>query len=371
MIIGIDASRANTDHRTGTEWYSWHVIQELKKIIPSEHTVRLYVKESLKEDLLPLPQNWEVHVLTWPPKLFWTQIRLSIEMLLHRPDVLYVPAHTIPIISPKNTVTVIHDVGFFSHPELYGKSELRYHRFSFHLAIKKAREIITISDFSLQEILKIAPQVKNRLRKIYNGLHVRNNQPDDAILDRYNLRDKKIILTISRVEEKKNSRRLVEAFAAYAKTGNPSTVLVFAGGLGFGVESIQEFIAVEGLQERVIFTGYISDSEIVSLLMSAQVFAFPSLYEGFGMPILEAMYYSVPVICSDIQPLREIAGDAAIFFDPYNATAIAQAFTHVIDAPDGPNAFSAQIEAGRKRAQEFSWSETALQTWDIIQQTIL
>ncbi len=371
MIIGIDASRANTDHRTGTEWYSFHVIQELKKIIPAEHTVRVYVKEALKKDLLPLPSNWEVRVLGWRPGLFWTQLRLSIEMLFHSPDVLYVPAHTIPVISPKNTVTVIHDVGFVTHPELYSASELRYHRFSLRLAVKKARELITISDFSKKEIGKIAPQIHNRLHKIYNGLHVRNIEPDNSILERFQLRDKKILLTIGRVEEKKNSPRLAEAFAAYATAGDPSAVLVFAGGAGFGASAIQDFIKERQLENRVIFTGYLSDAEIVALLQHAHAFVFPSLYEGFGMPILEAFSYGLPVICSNIEPLREIGGETAVYFDPYSTTEITHAIEHAINTTMTAKERDLQKTAGKVYIERFSWEQTAGATWKIIEAMVL
>jgi glycosyltransferase involved in cell wall biosynthesis len=369
MIIGIDASRANTDNRTGTEWYSWHVIQELKQIIPSEHTVRLYIKEDLKEDLAPLPANWDVRVLKWRPGLFWTQLRLSIEMLLHAPDVLYVPAHTIPVISPRNTVTVIHDVGFFTHPELYGKSELRYHRFSFNLAIKKAREIITISDFSLQEILKIAPQVKNRLHRIYNGLHTRTAEPDATILDRFHLEKQNYVLTISRVEEKKNAMRLTQAFAELCENPDFKTKLVFAGGLGLGSEVILEFVKQKNLGDRIIFTNYISDEEIVALLQHAQLFVFPSLYEGFGMPILEAMEKRIPVVCSDIQPLREIAADNATFFEPDNAHSIAIAIQSRLN--DSTTYSEESLAKAQQHTRQFNWKHTAEATWKIIEKTLV
>ncbi len=364
MIIGIDASRANTDHRTGTEWYSYFVIQELKKIIPAEHTVRLYSKEPLKSDLLPLPANWENRVLGWKPGKFWTQLRLSIEMILHRPDVLYVPAHTIPIVSPKKTVTVIHDVGFIEAPELYSQSELSYHNWSFRLAIKKAAHIITISNFSYNAIANIAPEIVSHLTRIYNGLHVRGGEADTRILERFALQGKTILLTISRVEEKKNSHRVVEAFAQYKNTHpGDDVVLVFAGGFGFGAEALRQFVKDRGLEKSVIFTDYVSDNEIVALLQAARAFVFPSLYEGFGMPVLEAMRYDVPVICSDIPSLREVAGDAAVFFNPKSTDAIAEAIERELSHPEKSQE---KIAAGHKQAESFSWQKTANETWDII-----
>ena len=122
--IGIDASRANVEHRTGTEWYIYNLLHQFKTTIPKSYRVILYTKEPLRQDVLPLPENWENQVLRWPPKLLWTQLRMSLTMLRssRRPDVLFIPAHTIPVIHPKNTIYVAHDLGFERYAELYANT---------------------------------------------------------------------------------------------------------------------------------------------------------------------------------------------------------------------------------------------------------
>ena len=119
MIIGIDASRANKQEKTGTEWYAYHMIQEWKHLADPHDQFILYSKEKLTGELADLPSNFRSRVLSWPPKLLWTHFRLAWEMFWHAPDRLFVPSHTIPIIHPKNTTTTFHDAGFERYEHLY------------------------------------------------------------------------------------------------------------------------------------------------------------------------------------------------------------------------------------------------------------
>ena len=127
MVLGIDASQANREERSGTEWYAFYLIQEFKKLLRDREDIklRLYFRDAPREDLLNgWPPNFEVRILKWPLRYFWGQIRLSWEMLWHPPDVLFCPAHTIPIIHPSRTFTTLHDIGFVDNPELYDKLSL-------------------------------------------------------------------------------------------------------------------------------------------------------------------------------------------------------------------------------------------------------
>lgn len=169
MTIGIDASRANKKEKTGTEWYSYYLIQHLKKIIPPQYRVILYAKEPLTDGLEILPANWQSKVLNWPPKFLWTQWRLSLEMLFHPVDLLFVPAHTISLIHPKKTVTVCHDIGFVRFPQYYSVKERMYHRFTMWLALKCAKIIITPSQFTKNEIMDVYKVSEKKIKVIYHG----------------------------------------------------------------------------------------------------------------------------------------------------------------------------------------------------------
>lgn len=169
MKIGIDASRANLSERTGTEWYSYYLIQHLKKVIPSDTEVILYSKSPLVGDLGILPPHWRSVVLSWPPKFLWTQFRLSWEMVRNPVDLLFVPAHTIPIFHPQKTITTCHDIGFIRMPHLYSLKERMYHRLTMWFAVFFAKSIIAPSEFVKQEILHAYPVPSEKIHVIYHG----------------------------------------------------------------------------------------------------------------------------------------------------------------------------------------------------------
>ncbi|MEA3272077.1 MAG: glycosyltransferase, partial [Patescibacteria group bacterium] len=162
MLLGIDVSRANRPVKTGVEWYSYHLIQELKKIIPDNIGVVLYSDEMLGGGLENLPENWKSEIIKSPVKhpktkkpWLWTQLRLSWEMFKNRPDILFVPSHAIPIIHPKKTVATIHDIGFLRYPEAYNKYACLYHRFASWFATQFASKILTPSGFTKRELMEV------------------------------------------------------------------------------------------------------------------------------------------------------------------------------------------------------------------------
>lgn len=393
MVIGIDASRANVQERTGTEWYAFHIIQELKPIIPSSDTVVLYVQEPLHPDLLPLPANWKAVVLHWAPKILWTQLRLSIEMALHAPDVLYIPAHTMPLVHPKRSVLVVHDIGFVKSEHLYGASaipnsrtfiqrcvnaavrlctlgrysasEVDYHRFAMQQAIKHASDIITVSHFSKDEIQQAYPSLRPRISVIYNGRTQSEHSSDFAPLaERYRIHQP-YILYIGRIEQKKNIPRLIDAFAQFHHA-HPSFQLVLCGKPGHGYDDVMRTIQKNELAPFIRLTGWLNASDAASLRHQAHLMVLPSLYEGFGIPLVEAMDAHIPMLCSAIPALQEVAGDAALFCNPHHTEDIAQA----LEKASTNDALREQLRtSGKKRAQQFDWALAARQTWDILTHT--
>lgn len=362
MVIGIDASRANQQYRTGTEWYSFHVIQELKKLIPAEHQVVLYSKQPLLPDLADVPPNWSSRVLHWPPKFLWTQFRFSIEMLISRPDLLYVPAHTIPLIHPKKVLTVIHDAGFDRQKELYGTVERAYHRFSVRLALKDATQIITVSDFCKREMLELYEVAPDRINVIPNGFNDLSTIPETDVLQRNHIQSP-YFFYMGRLEHKKNTPRLVHAFAELKKRTSEPAQLVLAGSAGFGYDEVIQAIQEHQLTSDVKLLGWTSDEDAATLMKHAHAFVFPSLYEGFGIPVLEAMNVGTPVIASDIPALREVAGDAALFFTSDSFVALASAMEVLLTQPQQRDNLTRQ---GKQRITLYSWKQTAEETWNSI-----
>jgi glycosyltransferase involved in cell wall biosynthesis len=397
MTIGIDASRANKIQKTGTEWYSYYLIQELKKLDKKSHYF-LYSKEALHGDLGQLPENWESKVLSWPPKFLWTQFRLSFEMLRQPPDLLFVPAHTIPLIHPKKTVTTCHDIGFERYPELYSPLELRYHRFGMRLAVRKAAKIIVPSEFTKKEMVEVYNADPKKFEVIYHGYNqevykvTEKNLPapfdkgavtvghggevavaplSKGVAEGRGIREitEPFILYIGRLEKKKNTAGLVEAYARILnelKTNNElqNLKLVLVGGPGYGFEEVQEKIKKYNLEDRVIMPGWLSGEELARLLKLAELFVFPSFYEGFGLPILEAMACGCSVVASHLASIPEVGGDAIEYFDPHNIEDMSDKIAKVLI---NKNLQEELRKRGFERVKNFSWEKCARETLNVLE----
>lgn len=398
MIIGIDASRANEKQKTGTEWYSYHLIQEMKKIAPPNMEFVLYSKEPLRDGLENLPLNFKSKILKWPPKFLWTQIRLSWEMLWHKPNILFISAHTIPFIHPSKTITTLHDIGFEKFPELYshnligykksflkkliwllvkiltlGKysnTELDYHRFSAKFALKHAKKIITVSQFTKDEIVNTYHTDPKKISVIYSGLDhnqykpmEKNDEKINYVTDKFHLK-KPFFLAVGRLEEKKNTAGIVEAFGIFKnKIGKNNYQLVLAGKPGYNFYKIEENIKRYNLEKDVVITGFVPDEDLPFLMKKAYLFMMPSFYEGFGLPIIEAMACGVPAITSNLASMKEVAGDNALLVDPRNIEMIFQAINRLTD---DIQLRTALIKKGLARAKKFSWLNCAQETLKLI-----
>ena len=363
FTIGLEASRANKAKKTGTEWYAWHMLQQFKKL-DQDNKFIVYYNNFLADDLKEAPANFLSKRLKWPFKKFWTHFRLGWELLLHPVDKFFA-SNAVPLFTRGEVIVTIHDLGFLNNPELYHPIERIYQKISHRLAVKKADKIIIPSIATKNDVIKFYPQVEDKLQVIYHGWDHGSFKPvsdDDKekIKDKHNLPDN-FILYIGRLEAKKNIINLIKA---YQKTDR-RWPLVLAGRPGnFGYKEIEELATSEDLKNDVMILGYVSQQNYIRLLGTASLFMFPSKFEGFGIPILEAMGTGVPVLCSGLPVLREIAGDGALFFDPDNIGDIQEKMEKLIKDEELRKEL---IAKGQTRCQKFSWEATARQTLDYIE----
>jgi len=393
MIIGIDASRAAKPQKTGTEWYSFYVIEELKKIIqaapplPSPphqgegkekaegESIRfiLYSREPLQGDLAELPPNFESRVLKWPPKFLWTQVRLSWEMLVRPPDILFVPAHTVPILGRVKKVVTIHDVGFRVYPELYSWIDILYHRFSVWFASHFAYKIICVSEFTKSELIKYYRTDPKKITVIPLGvkdsdfLEQTRTSPSPLLMRRGlrggpGLNDQNpFLFFIGRLEKKKNILGILKGFNELRKKF-PTLRLVLAGLPGHGFAEIENYLSDQKLWDFVEIRGYVTETEKQELYRGACAFVFPTFYEGFGMPILEAQSLGCPVVTSKYGATAEVAKNSALLVNPQEHAEITEACRKLME--DG-SLRESLIAAGLENVKKYTWTGNARKTYPL------
>jgi glycosyltransferase involved in cell wall biosynthesis len=395
MIIGIDASRPNEVKKTGTEWYAYHLIQHIKKL-DRKNRFRLYTFDSLRDGLENLPPNFESRILRSFTDILWTQTRLSLEMVTDPPDVLFVPAHTIPLLHPKVTVLTVHDLGFEYFPDLYkstpigprnpgvkgvleiaarvatlgryGNNELDYHRWAMRYGVKHATRIIAISEFTKNDVVKRFGADPSKITVVHHAFDpdlyrpVRSGEKPKSSrvreMGRY-------ILFVSRIERKKNVGGLLEAYRLLRKEKGEKPKLVLIGKPALGFEEFQEQVKKfpPEVSKDIHFLGWLPEDETAEFYRFAEIVTLPSFFEGFGIGVAQAMASGVPVVCSETTSLPEVAGNAALLVNPNKPYEIAVAFSRILHSPSLKDSL---ISKGKKQASKFSWDKSAEKTLQVL-----
>jgi len=368
MTIGIDASRAFVKTKTGIEEYSYQVIKHLREYLTDGQVVLFLDPRVNKLEYIDfeLPENWKTKFLRAPK--FWTQFRLSLETLFHPVDVLFIPAHTVPLVHPKNTIVTIHGLEYEFCPKAYSLFERLYMRWSIRKSCRWARRVIAVSENTKKDLMRLYKVPEEKIKVVYEGISSSQDSTFSladkfANSSRSNLLAGKYFLFVGRLEERKNIIGIVEAFEILKRKYQISHKLILVGKYGYGREKIKEKVYGSAHKNDIILTGYISEEEKFYLLKSTDAFLFPTFYEGFGLPILEAQSVGTPVVTSDVSSMPEVAGNGAILVDPKDADAIAEAVYKLISDESYKNDI---IERGYGNVKRFSWEKCAEKTADII-----
>ena len=371
MHIGIDASRVAVAARTGTEHYTYELLAALAQL-DRRNRYTLYCN-TRPAALPPLGPNFALRAIPFPR--LWSHARLSAELALHPPDTLFIPAHVLPLGAPlrrRRTVVTIHDMGYLHFPEAHTPMHRRYLRLSTLWSARAASHVIAISGATRDDLVRHAGIAPAKISVIHHGVSARFRPAGDAAQAaaraRYGI-SQPYFFYIGTVQPRKNLARLIEAFAQ-ALSGSPhlqapggDLQLVIAGKRGWLTEAIERRAAELSVADRVRFVGYVPDDDVPALLSGALGFVFPSLYEGFGMPVLEAMACGTPVLAANSSSLPEVAGTAALLVNPTDTAAIAGGMARL--AADAE--LRAELRAlGLARAAEFSWQRCAQATLQVL-----
>jgi len=358
LRIGVDASRIATGHRTGTEQYSVQLLEALGAL-DRQNDYRLYFNARHRPDLR-LPANFRVRSIPFPR--LWTHARLSVEMLTAPPDLLFVPAHVVPLAHPRSVVT-IHDLGYRAFPGAHPWRSRQYLEASTRWSAGVARRVIVPSEATARDLLAAYGTPRARIAIIPHGYGSRFRPlPEAAVaagLARLGIAPP-YILAVGTLQPRKNLVRTLAAFERLVARGLPHH-LVLVGRRGWLSDPIFAALGspTSPARGRVHLTGYLADDDLPIVYNGAAALAFPSLYEGFGLPALEALACGLPTLTSNTTSLPEVVGDAALIVDPLDTDAIADGLWRLLT--DG--GLRAELRArGLERARVFSWARAAAAT---------
>jgi len=367
MLIGIDASRAMRARRTGTERYSLEIIRHLLALPETAaHRFRLYVPE--EPPVTPEQPFWDdpkVEVCSLTARRLWTHTALAREVIRRRPDVLFIPSHVIPFaplgLLPPRVVT-LHDVGYRHFPDAHTRSQRFYLELSTRWSSFAATQIIAPSQATSTDLAHFYGTPTTKIRVIYEAAEVYSPEINPRAGQETD-RKTPYALYVGTIQPRKNLTRLIDAYARLVERDRIGWDLVIAGGLGWLGEQFQAQVAGLGLTERIHFPGYVADESLSALFAGALFFAFPSLYEGFGLPVLEAQQMGVAVMTSNNSSLPEVAGDAALLVDPNDVEAIADAMLRLSQ----DEALRQELIAkGYANVKRFSWEKAARETLAVL-----
>jgi glycosyltransferase involved in cell wall biosynthesis len=387
MLIGIEAERANNPQKTGVEHYAKELILHLAELDKINSYI-LYLRSKPEGWFQNLPANFQVKVIPFP--IFWTQIRISLEMLFSPVDVLFIPASALPLIHPKKSVVTIHDIGWRYFPRSFTWFMRNFLEWSTKFAIRNAAGIIAVSESTKKDLIKFYGIKANRVSVVHHGYEIGKSakpaSPDPSrsvpASTRLSLGGQghadasqggpesqslgtglpnKYILFLSTLQPRKNLEGLINAFKQL-KIENPELPhkLVVVGKTGWKFESILKTIAEN---KDVIYLNYVPDRDRFAILAKANMLVLPSFYEGFGMQILESFQAGVPVATSNVSSMPEVAGHAALYFDPKNITEIKNAMKLILTDKSLADNLRAM---GKERLKDFSWEKCARETLEVL-----
>lgn len=368
MVIGIDASRSYIKNRTGTENYSFQIIRSiLASKIARKHKFYLFVAPGYDHRSAPLGDNIEI-VLIDRRKL-WTQVGLATYTWKKGLDVLFVPAHTLPILRRPGvrTVVTIHGVEYEYLPEYKNMLQAWYLPLSTRYAVAKADQIIAVSEFTKSQIVSRMGADKDKVSVVHEGVDAdffgsevaRSNR--SRVFRKYGM-GARYMAFVGTIMPRKNLAFMVRVYSRLAREDR-ELYFVIAGARGWMYQDVIDEIERSQAKDRILMTGRLDDKEMRAILQGASVYVQPSITEGFGLPVLEAMAAGVPVVSSNGGALPEVVGDAGLVIHGFDEDEWSLGISELLASK---NQRSELVRRGRKRVSEFDWERAGEKTLKIL-----
>ena len=372
MRIGVDA-RSLAEPITGIGRYTLELLSRMvdtKSLDGSEHEWILYSHHPL------LNGNWScsnVTVKNWNIssrvlRMLWAQSVLPLWVVQDGCDLFWSPAHRLPKFlslfawsKPVKQVVTIHDLVWKYAPETMRPLSQRLDSWLMPYAVRTADKVIAVSQWTADDLIREVPESVDRIKVIHEATSLPESKKKAIEAD------KSYLLFVGTLEPRKNLARLLEAYSKLEKELRDNYSLKIVGGKGWGKEDIQAISSKLNIVENVEILGYVDDEKLDALYRGAALLAMPSLYEGFGFPILEAMARGVPVLTSNTSSMPEVAGDAAVYVDPYSIESISSGLKKLLSNQE---LRATLAEGGCKRAGLFSWDRAAQQTLEVFESVV-
>lgn len=335
----MDANPATRSAPTGTEVFAREVARRLPAAAPD---LRFVMYASRPGDVPG------VDFTVLPGRRLWSQGRLARELWRRRPDLFFAPSHVVPFLAPGRTLTVVHDLAFERHPDAYGRGALAYLKLTTRWAERRCPRLIAVSEATANDLAELHGVPRERIAVVPLGGAPLPHCPPSAESALRRLAalgvERPFALHVGRIERRKNQLTALEAVERV-----PDLLLVCAGGIADAAVA-----ARLRASSRAVVLGRVPDADLEALYATAEVLVFPSLYEGFGIPVLDAMRRGLPVVTASVSSLPEVAGDAAVYVDdPRDAAALAEAVETALRDRERLR------RLGLERAAAFTWDRTA------------
>ncbi len=386
MNIGIEATSAAVIQKAGVGYYTANLIRAMALLPRPENIYTLYLRRPWS-DFVTLSTTGQANapriiskVLKFP--YLWAQIRLPLEFWRAPQDVYFFPSSVIPLFYfPSKSVITIHDVAFLFFPDCFSPMLRQWLTIATRYGISNAKKIIAVSEATRQDLIAYYSISPDKVVTIHHGVHAmyrpRQVQKEptvegdsfssiEIVKKKYHI-EGAYLLYVGTLQRRKNIPRLLQAFYLLKRKYHIPHKLVLIGQKCPDLPEHEIATTIErlALQEDVIWTGYVVEQDLPALFNGAELFVFPSLYEGFGMPVLEAMACGVPVACSNTSSLPEVVGESGVMFDPYNIDSMTTAIYQVLMDEELRRHLRQQ---GCQRATEFSWTWCAQRTLEVLEE---
>jgi glycosyltransferase involved in cell wall biosynthesis len=357
----------------GIGWFSYETLKRITQTHPEHHFIFLFDRDPdasmiFSDNITPLvlaPQARH-------PFLFWIWFEVSVRGVLRdlKPDLFLSPDGYLPLGGNTPKLAVIHDLNFAHYPQDLPWLVRKYYNYFFPKFAKKASRIATVSEFSKKDLITTYGIAPEKIEIVYNGCDP-GYKPlaeaeQEAIRTEYS-QGSPYFLFVGSLQPRKNIARLLLAFDTFKKSGQKKQKLLIVGHRYWWTTELEN--AYQGMDNKneVIFTGRLPQDVLYRVMASAFALTYVPYFEGFGIPILEAMACDVPVLTASTSSLPEVAGDAALYADPFSVESISQALEQLAAQPE---LRAKLVAAGRKRRIAFSWDKTAAALWDAAKQTV-